>query len=200
MRHINLFLGITAFFMCSCAYMGAPNFSDCNYSTECLDAYWGNPASTPSHEPAAVIPVKAPTHAIHVAILETTASVESVSLDERQYMTDVLRARAVDVLPPGRNYTIMTRENIRVMLPPDRRLEDCEGSCAVETGKNIAADYVVQAHIGKWNNGLTIAVELYNTGNGRLLKSFTGNGKSINELLRIIQSNTRQLFLAISNG
>ena len=198
MRHINFLLGITAFLMCSCAYMGAPNFSDCNYSSECLDAYWGTPTK-PSPVPAAVIPVKSK-HAIHVAILETTASAESVSLDERQYMTDVLRARAVDVLPAERNYTIMTRENIRVMLPPDTRLEDCEGSCAVETGKNIAADYVVQAHVGKWNNGLTIAVELYNTGNGRLLKSFTGNGKSINELLRIIQANTRQLFLAISNG
>lgn len=59
-----------------------------------------------------------------------------MSLQDRQYLTNVLREQAVKELPAAENYTIMTRENIQQMLPPGKAIEDCEGSCLVETGKN----------------------------------------------------------------
>ena len=77
--------------------------------------------------------------ATHVAVLETVAdgaAKDNVSLQDRQYLTNVLREQAVKELPAAENYTIMTRENIQQMLPPGKAIEDCEGSCLVETGKN----------------------------------------------------------------
>lgn len=64
------------------------------------------------------------------------------------FLTDKLRDRAKAVLPAYMGYVIMTRENINAMLPPGKSIEECEGSCLVETGKNIAADYVAQARVG----------------------------------------------------
>ena len=88
--------------------------------------------------------------ATYVAVLETSADAsakEGVSLSDRQYLTNVLREQAVKELPAVQNYTIMTRENIQQMLPPGKAIEDCEGSCLVETGKNIAADFICQARV-----------------------------------------------------
>ena len=82
----------------------------------------------------------APVLATHVAVLETIAGKDVLSLEEKQYLTDVLRSEAVKALPAEMNFTIMTRDNIQMMLPPGKGIEDCEGSCLVETGKNIAAD------------------------------------------------------------
>ena len=81
--------------------------------------------------------------ASYVAVLETGVDGDAknlVSLNDRQFLTNVLREEAVKQLPAVQNYTIMTRENIMQMLPPGKAIEDCEGSCLVETGKNIAAD------------------------------------------------------------
>ena len=67
----------------------------------------------------------------YVAVLETISDMELLTLQERQYLTDILRGQAVRELPAEQNWTIMTRENINVMLPPGKSIEDCEGSCRV---------------------------------------------------------------------
>ena len=67
----------------------------------------------------------------YVAVLETISDKELLTLQERQYLTDILRGQAVRALPAEQNWTIMTRENINVMLPPGKSIEDCEGSCRV---------------------------------------------------------------------
>ncbi len=59
-----------------------------------------------------------PAFSTHVAILETTAAKDVITLEEKPYLTDVLRSEAVKALPAEQNYTIMTRENISMMLPP----------------------------------------------------------------------------------
>ena len=54
--------------------------------------------------------------ASYVAVLETGADGDarnSVSLTDRQFLTNVLREEAVKQLPAIQNYTIMTRENIQ---------------------------------------------------------------------------------------
>ena len=80
----------------------------------------------------------------YVAILETLGD-SSLTLKEKQYVTDKIRNMALNHLP-RKNYDIITRENILVMLPPDKELYECEGNCIVETGKNIAKKYVRQVN------------------------------------------------------
>ena len=135
-----------------------------------------------------------------VAVLETGAdgaAKETVSTTDRQYLTNVLREEAVKQLPAVQNYTIMTRENIQQMLPPGKAIEDCEGSCLVETGKNIAADYVCQARIGSFGSSLTLSVELYETSGNKLMASFNGRGANVEELLDLIKQEAPDFFRSI---
>ena len=138
-----------------------------------------------------------PAFATHVAVLETTAAKGVLTLEEKQYLTDVLRSEAVKALPAEQNYTIMTRENISVMLPPGKAVEDCEGSCMVETGKNISADFVAQGHVGRFANNLTITVELYETAGNKLMGSFSSKAPDIESLEAEIGKQASVLFARI---
>ena len=136
-------------------------------------------------------------HADFVAVLETVADAgvkNKVSLTDRQYLTNVLREQAVKELPASQNYTIMTRENIMAMLPPGKSIEDCEGNCLAETGKNIAADYVCQARVSSFNGSLTLSVELYETAGNKLIASFNGLGPNQSSLLTLIIQKSPEFF------
>ena len=144
-----------------------------------------------------------PALATHVAVLETIADAsvkDNVQLSDRQYLTNILREQAVMELPVEQNYTIMTRENINAMLPPGKSIEDCEGSCLAETGRNIAADYVCQAHIGSFEGTLTLSAELYETAGNKLVASFNGQGASMKDLLDIIKEKSPNFFRKVKNS
>lgn len=135
--------------------------------------------------------------AAYIAVLETSAdgsTKDSVSLSDRQYLTNVLREQAVKELPANQGYTIMTRENIQQMLPPGKAIEDCEGSCLVETGKNIAADYICQARVSRFRNSLTLSAELYETAGSKLIASFNGRGADVEKLLELIEREAHSFF------
>lgn len=136
----------------------------------------------------------------YVAVLETMAdpaAKQIVSQSDRTYLTDVLRGEAVKVLPAEQNFTIMTRENINVMLPPGKSIEDCEGSCLAETGKNIAADFVAQARVGMFGGSLTLNVEVYETAGNKLVASFNGDGEKVKDLLAVIKREAPDFFKKI---
>ena len=135
----------------------------------------------------------------YVAVLETISDKDLLTLQERQYLTDVLRGQAVRELPAEQNWTIMTRENINVMLPPGKSIEDCEGSCLAETGKNIAADFVAQARVSKFGSSLAISAELYETAGNKLVASFAGRGESVVDLEKIIKEQASPFFKKIRN-
>ena len=135
--------------------------------------------------------------AVHVAVLETTSdesAKEGVSLSDRQYLTNVLREQAVLELPAEQNYTIMTRENINAMLPPGKTIEECEGNCLAETGRNIAADFICQARVGRFGTKLTLTAELYETASNKLIASFNGRGSDVEELLELIKEKSPAFF------
>ena len=136
-----------------------------------------------------------PALAAHVAVLETMAAKDVLKLEEKQYITDVLRSEAVKALPAEMNFTIMTRDNIQTMLPPGKSIEDCEGSCLVETGKNISADYIAQGRVGRFGNSLTITVELYETAGNKLMGSFTAKSNDIEQLEVEIRKMAKSLFV-----
>ena len=135
--------------------------------------------------------------AAYVAVLETgvdPAMKKKVPLSDRQYLTNVLREEAVKQLPAEEDYTIMTRDNISAMLPPGKAIEDCEGSCLAETGRNISADYVCQARVGSFGSKLTLSAEIYETAGNKLVASFNGNGKNVEALLNVIKENAPEFF------
>lgn len=142
----------------------------------------------------AVLAVPSLAKNVFVAVLETVTMGSSVSRAEKVFLTDKLRSQAVEVLPSYKDFVVMTRENILAFLPPDKSLEECEGGCLVQTGKNIAADYVAQARVGQFGSDLTLTVELYETASGRMLSSYTSRNSSVDELLSEIESRSAMLF------
>ena len=130
---------------------------------------------------------------VYVAIVETHSN-GVIKSNEGQYLTDVLREEAISILPSDQNYVIMTRENIQSMLPPNIKIEECEGSCLVETGRNIAADYIAQARINTFGSKLTITVELYNSTNGKLISSFNAKSTDIESLESEIRKKSPTIF------
>ena len=129
-----------------------------------------------------------------MAVLETLSPNDLLTRQEKLYLTDVLRGQAVHVLPAEQNWTIMTRENINVMLPPGKSIEECEGSCLAETGKNIAADYVAQARISQFGKSLAISAELYETASSKLVASFAGKGETVDDIEKIIKEQSPTFF------
>lgn len=134
----------------------------------------------------------------YVAVLETaTEDTTVLSRSELQHLTDKLRSEAVKELPAEQGFTIMTRENIEAMLPPSKGLAECEGSCLVETGKNISADYVAQGRAGRFGKKLTLTVELYETAGAKLLGSMSVESPDADGLLDAIEKNSAPLFSKI---
>lgn len=138
--------------------------------------------------------------ATFVAVLETISIDDAITVSESRFLTDELRSQAGEALPAHMNYTIMTRENINVMLPPGKSVEECEGSCIAETGKNISADYVAQARVGKFGNNLTLTIELYETATGNLLGSFTAMQSNAVDLWKSIKNDAKSLFGRIQDA
>lgn len=136
----------------------------------------------------------------YVAVVETAAENGVIGRSERMFLTDKLRERAKKVLPEYMGYVIMTRENIQQMLPPGKKIEDCEGECLVETGKNINAHYIAQARVGKFGKQLTLTVELYETRGNNLVGSFTAMSEDALQLLKEIERQADGMFATIAGG
>ena len=131
-----------------------------------------------------------------VAILEIVPNNETVELQisEYRHLTDELRTRAREALPRT-GYSILTRDNIISLLPPDEETRECLAeSCAVEIGRAIGAEYITQGFIGKFGEMMTLTVELYESMSGNLLGSFVTESKDIMGLLATIRQKAPELF------
>lgn len=135
-----------------------------------------------------------PLSSIFVAVLETRARNEILDLESRLYMTDMLRQYANKILPSEKGFSIMTRDNIQVMLPPEKSIDECEGSCLAETGRNIAADYVAQARVGKFKSLFTVTIEMYDSKSGNLIGSFTARAENEENLLLEVEKGAEGFF------
>jgi len=133
-----------------------------------------------------------------VAVLEVTPSSNDINLTipEYRHLTDELRAKAREALPPS--YTILTRDNIFQLLPPDEKEAECLAeSCAVDIGRAIGAEYVTQGTLGKFEGMLTLTVELYESMSGNMLGSFVTESNTASGLLKTIREKAPALFAKI---
>jgi len=130
-----------------------------------------------------------------VAILNTVDNNDSLGFNDMIYLTDRLRETAVKILPKQR-YGVMTTESIVAFFgSQERAAKVCnESSCLAEVGRQVSADYVAQARVGRFGNQLSINFQLYNVKTGNLIDSFTGNSKDIFGLLAVIDENAPTLF------
>jgi hypothetical protein len=134
----------------------------------------------------------------HVAVFEAMADADSVMTEsELRYLTNELRKQAVNALPTAQ-YSVMTRDNILSLIPPDKNAAECfEGLCLVEIGRNVGADYAVQGTVYRFGSYLALTVEVYETMSGKLLQSITANSKTVDGFLDVMSKEAAPLFVAI---
>lgn len=108
------------------------------------------------------------------------------------YFADVVRSAALRASPELR---VMTRENLFVLLQASgKKLEECEGECAVETGRRVGADLVVSGEILKVGPNFKLNLRLHDTREGRLLSGAVGEGRTVEELDRNTKAAVGELF------
>lgn len=129
-----------------------------------------------------------------VAVLETYSTV--ISSSEKRYVTSKIRTVARESL--NDDFTVMSRENIQEMLPPGKSIEDCEGTCLVETGRNISADYICQGRVAKVGRNLYVTVELYNTATNDLVSSFSEVAENMDQMISVLEKKLARLFAPLS--
>ena len=129
-----------------------------------------------------------------VAVLELRQS-KALATEAVGYLADRIRqiaqARAGDAL------LLLTRQNLAAMLPPGIRLEDCEGECEVETGRNIGADYVIAGRILPFEAGLRAIITLHDTASGRQVASAHARGDDLRAIEASLVAATQRLVDAV---
>ena len=130
-----------------------------------------------------------------VAIINTVDDRDSIGISDLAFLTNKLRETAVNILPKSL-YGVMTTESIVAFFSSQERAQkECKAaSCLAELGRKVSADYVAQAHIGRFGNQLSINFDLYNVASGNLIGSFAGYSKDIFGLLAIIEEKSPILF------
>ena len=83
---------------------------------------------------------------------------------EVRYLTNLIR-QAASRLPQSK-YMIMTTDNMKVMLPPGKKLSDCVGECPVEIARNIGAHWFVTGEVIKFGRDLRISLNLLRAQSG----------------------------------
>ena len=84
-------------------------------------------------------------------------------------LSDQSRLAGVDVLPQE-EYSVITRENMMLVLSDMGKDASCmEGSCEVDIGRNIGADYVVTGNVMWVEEKCLLTLKLYETKTGKLL-------------------------------
>ncbi len=126
-----------------------------------------------------------------VAVLDL-ANKAGVNQSELGYLTDLLRQAAGKL--PKEHYGVLTKDNILVMLPPGKTIEDCVGSCAVETGRNLGAHWVLVGEVVRFGKALRVSLKLHHSASGELRGSDVVKGKTLVELEKPMQRSALSLF------
>ncbi len=139
------------------------------------------------------------TYAANVlAVLEIVPKSEvNASITEMRHLTDELRRQAISILPED-SYTVLTRDNMISLIPPDEEEAKClaEG-CAVDIGRAIGAEYISQGSIGNFGEDMSLSIELYETMSGKLLGSIVIESRDVKGLLSAIREQAPNLFSKI---
>jgi hypothetical protein len=120
----------------------------------------------------------------YVAVIELRNQA-GLSAQEVSYLTELMRQAAHHL--PIKRYPLITKENIFTLLPPGTRIEDCQGECAVDTGRKIGATWLMTGEVIAISGRLRVVIQLYHTPSNVMTKSQIVKGTSDDPSKRIDQ-------------
>jgi len=130
-----------------------------------------------------------------LAILPTVDDGDTpVEPTDLRYLTVTLREIAENVLQG--KYGIMNEQSIIDKLGKDNAAKACKEAegCLAKLGKQINADYIGQARLGRFDGNFTISVELYNSGNSIQVGIIRGDAKNVSGLLAVLNEKAPGMF------
>lgn len=152
---------------------------------------------SPHNNPDEIPPPKFTGESQRVAVLELLNRAPTlVSKDEVSYLTNELRTVA-SFLPVSK-YLVLTQESLEVLIDPSTTLEECVGSCAVETGRLVGARWILTGEVVRFGQSLRVSLKVHDTKSGQFLKGASIKGKSVEDLESDLQLQALTLIKEIS--
>ena len=127
------------------------------------------------------------------AVLELTTD---SSLDDQvaAFLADTVRGEVLRRLDSA-EWQVITRENLLVMLEANaEELADCEGDCAVETGRRLDADLVIVGGVMTAGTRYRMSLKAYSTASGNLLAFEFASAVDVDALIEAVPGLCGKLF------
>jgi len=104
-----------------------------------------------------------------LAVLELSGALPA---DQRQALTDAVRQAATDATAPT-GIKVMTQENMEILLTDMGVDSSCisEGVCAVDTLRNLQANYGVTGKVTNFSGTYVVTLQLYEMAGGTMMGS-----------------------------
>ena len=132
-----------------------------------------------------------------IAVLELHNRVpQQVSRDEITYLSNELRTVASYL--PSSKYIVLTKESLEVLIDPSMKLEECVGSCAVETGRLIGATWILTGEVVRFGQSLRVSLKVHHTKTGQFLKGVSIKGTTVEDLETKLHAETLALIKEVS--
>jgi hypothetical protein len=135
-------------------------------------------------QPFSFIQANGSTQAIAILEIKNKAP-RKVTKDEIEYLTNLIRSSLSSL--PKQHFLVMTKENIETMIPQGKSIEDCMGSCEVETGRLLNAHWIITGEMIKFGKSMRITVKLHNSQSGNFVGSSSAKGSDIEDFEQSIQ-------------
>ncbi len=121
-----------------------------------------------------------------IAVLDLSSS--HVDAEVLTQLADDVRSGALLAVKnrtlDGEKITLMTRENMMDVLQSMGKDASCvEGSCEVEIGRNISADFVITGQLLNVNGTYVLSLKVHETENGNLLAADKINSEDMIEMM-----------------
>jgi formylglycine-generating enzyme required for sulfatase activity len=131
-----------------------------------------------------------------VAVLDFSNNA-NLSDFEVEYISNIVRGVVRDELPSSQ-FVLMTRENILELLPDDRVISECIGECAVETGRNIGADFIITGEVVLFGGELRISISMHELSEGDMLGNVRAGAGSILSLEPIVAEKAKEITILLT--
>ena len=130
-----------------------------------------------------------------IAVLELINHAQ-LPKEEVDIITDTVRGKIAELL--GNRFTMITKENILVLIDQQTCNQASEASCEVEMGQKLGAHYIITGTLTRLETKVYLTLKLYFTRSSQLLGNKQGNTENTESLLsEVIPKLAREIAVLI---
>ena len=104
-------------------------------------------------------------------------NIKDVSVGELKILGEALDSRIAKNLDKSR-YRVMSKRDVKVMLPPGVSIEDCDDKCDVELGRSLDVDLMISMKMNSGFGKYFIYIDIVDTKSAEVLNKITISAKN----------------------